>query len=67
MYPRLLCFDFSHTILVNRGWVPRKSVNASVRPAGQISGTVDLVGVVRSPEQRPQFSPKSSGDTFLYR
>lgn len=57
----------SGTILVNRGWVPRKNVDPKSRQAGQVSGTVELVGVVRRPEIRPQFSPKCKGDTFLYR
>lgn len=37
------------------------------RPAGQISDTTDVIGLVRKGEGRPQFMPKSTGTTFLYR
>uniref|UniRef100_A0A1B0CJQ7 SURF1-like protein n=1 Tax=Lutzomyia longipalpis TaxID=7200 RepID=A0A1B0CJQ7_LUTLO len=54
-------------ILVNRGWVPKNRQNPTSRPEGQISGHVELVGIVRLGEARPQFSPESKGDHFLYR
>lgn len=54
-------------ILVNRGWVPRKYVNRDGRREGNIDGITELVGVVRKGETRPQFSPKSTGEQFLYR
>ncbi|GAB0094276.1 SURF1-like protein [Sergentomyia squamirostris] len=54
-------------ILVNRGWVPRNRLNPATRSAGQIPNTVQLIGIVRLNENRPQFSPESKGDHFLYR
>ncbi|ESO01639.1 hypothetical protein HELRODRAFT_192218 [Helobdella robusta] len=48
--------DGSDTILVNRGWVPRSRIDPETRRTGQIDGVVDLVGVVRTNEKRPQYS-----------
>jgi len=39
-------------VLVNRGWVP-----LDVPPTGPVSGIVDLVGLVRSPEGEGRFRP----------
>ena len=56
------------TILVNRGWVSRPHRDPESRQQGQVQGTVNLLGVVRLPEARPQFSPSSKSDKmFLYR
>nr|XP_054113292.1 surfeit locus protein 1-like [Callithrix jacchus] len=48
------------TILVNRGFVPRKKVNPETRQKGQIEGEVDLIGTVRLTETRKPFVPESS-------
>ena len=52
---------------MNRGWVSKKNVSPETRKSGQVEGTVDIVGIVRKEENRPQFAPKSQGDSFLYR
>ncbi|XP_052860425.1 SURF1-like protein [Anopheles cruzii] len=54
-------------ILVNRGWVPKRYLDPKTRPEGQIAGTVELDGVVRLPENRPQFTPQQRGAIFLFR
>lgn len=55
------------TILVNRGWVSRKFVKPETRKEGQVTGEVELCGLVRMGEIRPQFTPDHKGDVFLYR
>lgn len=62
------------TILINRGWVSRQQLKAETRQEGQVKGTVSVLGVIRLPEPRPQFTPsqdfKSQNYTsamFLYR
>lgn len=55
------------SILVNRGWVSRKFVKPETRKEGQVSGEVELTGVVRMGEMRPQFTPDHKGGVFLYR
>lgn len=60
-------FFFRETILINRGWVPKKFLASSTRQSGQIKGSVELKGIVRLNEVRPQFSPASHGEHFLYR
>ncbi|XP_070501094.1 SURF1-like protein [Chironomus tepperi] len=55
------------TILVNRGWVSRKNLNPSTRKNGQIEGIVEVEGIVRLNEPRPQFSPEHRSGPFLYR
>lgn len=56
------------TILVNRGWVSRQQQAPSNRQEGQVKGTVELLGVVRTAEPRPQFTPAHKKvEMFLYR
>lgn len=60
-------FSFSETILINRGWISRNRLDRKARPEGQPSGIVELTGIVRKGEARPQFTPKAKGTHFLYR
>eukprot|EP00070_Physeter_catodon_P020800 XP_023981867.1 surfeit locus protein 1 [Physeter catodon] len=53
------CADLGVTILVNRGFVPRKKVNPDTRREGQVEGEVDLVGMVRLSETRKPFVPEN--------
>ncbi|XP_037653325.1 surfeit locus protein 1 isoform X4 [Choloepus didactylus] len=48
------------TILVNRGFVPKKKVNPDTRKKGQIEEEVDLVGMVRLTETRKPFVPENN-------
>ena len=50
-------------ILVNRGWVPKNQLQPSSRPQGQVEGEVEMSGIVRSTEARPQFSPKNRAES----
>ncbi|KAM9083548.1 surfeit locus protein 1 isoform 1-T1 [Megaptera novaeangliae] len=54
------CTDLGVTILVNRGFVPRKKVNPDSRRKGQVEGEVDLVGMVRLSETRKPFVPENN-------
>ncbi|XP_023371870.1 surfeit locus protein 1 isoform X1 [Otolemur garnettii] len=54
------CTDLGATILVNRGFVPRRKVNPDTRQKGQIEGEVDLVGMVRLTETRKPFVPENN-------
>lgn len=55
-------------ILVNRGWVPRQHMKAEARVQGQVAGTVQIQGVVRTHENRPSFTPEHKlRQIFLYR
>lgn len=54
-------------ILINRGWVSRQHINPNSRLNGQISGVVEVKGIVRLTESRPQFSPEHKSGPFLYR
>ncbi len=44
-------------VIVNRGFVPEDRKDAAARAAGQISGPVEIVGVIRWPEAGAWFSP----------
>ncbi|XP_060535770.1 surfeit locus protein 1 [Cylas formicarius] len=61
--------DREETILVNRGWVPSKNRDPRTRSRGQIEGVVDVVGIVRSHENRPPFAVKNrpGSGVFFYR
>ncbi|KAL6085455.1 hypothetical protein STEG23_004657 [Scotinomys teguina] len=54
------CSDLGVTILVNRGFVPKKKVNPETRQKGQVLGEVDLIGIVRLTETRKPFVPENS-------
>nr|XP_038961716.1 surfeit locus protein 1 isoform X6 [Rattus norvegicus] len=54
------------TILVNRGFVPRKKVNPETRQQGQVLGEVDLVGIVRLTENRKPFVPENNPERSLW-
>ncbi|OWK10120.1 hypothetical protein Celaphus_00005077, partial [Cervus elaphus hippelaphus] len=54
------CTELGITILVNRGFVPRRKVNPDTRHKGQIEGEVDLVGMVRLTETRKPFVPENN-------
>ncbi|XP_055988788.1 surfeit locus protein 1 [Sorex fumeus] len=53
------CTELGITILVNRGFVPRRKVNPETRLKGQIEGELDLVGAVRLTEVRKPFVPEN--------
>ncbi|XP_033893793.3 surfeit locus protein 1-like [Acipenser ruthenus] len=53
------CTDRGVTILVNRGFVPRKKINPETRMKGQVQEEVDLVGVIRLTEVRKPFVPQN--------
>lgn len=61
--------DRDLTILVNRGWVPRKQKNPDSRVEGQVEGPVELEAVVRKTEKRAPFMPENAKGAvvFLYR
>lgn len=44
-------------VIVNRGFVPEGRQDPKSRPGGQVSGTVDIVGVMRWPDTRHWFTP----------
>ncbi|XP_055267822.1 surfeit locus protein 1-like [Moschus berezovskii] len=54
------CTELGITILVNRGFVPRKKVNPDTRYKGQVEREVDLVGMVRLTEARKPFVPENN-------
>ncbi|KAM5146637.1 surfeit locus protein 1 [Mantella aurantiaca] len=51
------CTDLGITILVNRGFVPKKKINPETRTKGQVEDEVELVGIVRQTENRKPFVP----------
>ncbi|XP_025905230.1 surfeit locus protein 1 [Nothoprocta perdicaria] len=54
------CTDLGVTILVNRGFVPKKKLKPETRQKGQIEGEIDLTGVVRLSETRKPFVPENN-------
>jgi len=62
----LILIVFSYTILVNRGWVPMKNKNPTSRISGQVAGEIELEGVVRLTESRPQFVTKNVADSRFW-
>ncbi|XP_062446600.1 surfeit locus protein 1 isoform X2 [Rhea pennata] len=54
------CTDLGVTILVNRGFVPKKRLKPETRLKGQIEDEIDLTGVVRLSETRKPFVPENN-------
>ena len=52
-----LRLDDGRYILVNRGYVTETRKSPALRPEGQISSTVEVVGLLRAPIARAMFSP----------
>ncbi|CAN9504430.1 unnamed protein product [Ophioblennius macclurei] len=53
------CTDLGITILVNRGYVPRKKIRPETRQKGQVEDEMEVVGVVRLTEVRKPFVPNN--------
>lgn len=51
---------------MNRGWVPMKNKDPASRIAGQVVGEIELEGVVRLTESRPQFVTKNVADSRFW-
>ncbi|XP_025917984.1 surfeit locus protein 1 isoform X2 [Apteryx rowi] len=54
------CTDLGVTILVNRGFVPKKKLKPETRLKGQIEDEIDVIGVVRMSETRKPFVPENN-------
>ncbi|XP_067165240.1 surfeit locus protein 1 isoform X2 [Apteryx mantelli] len=54
------CTDLGVTILVNRGFVPKKKLKPETRLKGQIEDEIDVTGVVRMSETRKPFVPENN-------
>ena len=57
------------TVVVDRGFVPLDRKDAASRAAGVPKGTVDIVGVLRWPEERSTFTPREdeNGNVWFVR
>jgi surfeit locus 1 family protein len=53
-------------VVVNRGFLPEGRQDAKTRGQGQTSGVVDIVGVMRWPEARNQFTPPDEPSKNLW-
>ncbi|XP_042215336.1 surfeit locus protein 1-like isoform X2 [Homarus americanus] len=58
--------DRDLTVLVNRGWVPRKQKNPESRLEGQIEGLVEVTAVVRRGENRAPFMPNNTKGSPIF-
>ncbi|XP_031828672.1 surfeit locus protein 1 isoform X2 [Nomia melanderi] len=54
--------DRDLTILVNRGWIPKSFKSPAKRQNIELHGEVEITGILRLNEPRPQFVPKNSPD-----
>ena len=53
-------------VVVNRGFVPEGRQDPDTRAEGRASGVIDIVGVLRWPEQRGPFTPKDAPEKNLW-
>lgn len=53
-------------VVVNRGFVPEGKQDPQTRAEGQVTGVIDLIGVMRWPEPRGSFTPADAPDRNLW-
>jgi surfeit locus 1 family protein len=53
-------------VLVNRGFIPLDKKDPATRAAGNVRGSVDIVGVMRWPETRGLFTPADDPKTNVW-
>ncbi|OUR77719.1 hypothetical protein A9Q83_09365 [Alphaproteobacteria bacterium 46_93_T64] len=59
--------DAEGTVLINRGWVPEHKKEAITRLEGNVSGVVEISGIVRKAWAKSyDFLPKSNADTNVW-
>jgi surfeit locus 1 family protein len=51
------------TVLVNRGWIPKKLKNQADRPEGLPSSEVIIEGLLREPWKKNMFTPENKPET----
>ncbi|XP_071575352.1 surfeit locus protein 1 isoform X2 [Temnothorax nylanderi] len=51
--------DRDLTIMVNRGWIPRHD-RSTFKMENKITDTVEIIGIIRATEKRPQFMPDNA-------
>ncbi|XP_058789388.1 surfeit locus protein 1 [Phymastichus coffea] len=54
------------TILVNRGWLPKKYKYPNERLKCQVKGKMKIIGINRLNEKRPQFVPKNEPEKEIW-
>ncbi|XP_008555371.1 surfeit locus protein 1 [Microplitis demolitor] len=61
--------DRDLTILVNRGWIPKKLEKMPVDKLGRVPGIVEITGLLRLNEERAPFMPKNkpAGNLWFHR
>ena len=45
------------TVLINRGWVPKKYLNKNSRKFTLLEGKVNLIGIIKFPQEKGMFVP----------
>jgi len=53
-------------IVVNRGWVPDALKDPAARPAGQVAGDVQVVGLLRKSSPGGMFTPKGDPERNIF-
>ncbi len=61
-----MVLDDGMVVLVNRGYVPDALKPASARPAGQMSGRVEVTGLLRLAERKAFFTPANDPDRNMW-
>lgn len=51
MYGKFFLLMYRDTVLVNRGWVPLQLADPKTRVGGQVTGTLKIMGLLRSTEK----------------
>ncbi len=57
-----LGLDGGGVLLVDRGWVPRVFRDPATRPAGQVAGRVEVIGILRTDGRKSDWIPDNQPD-----
>ena len=58
--------DDGKIVLFDRGWIPSEKKEPAKRAEGQVSGRVELTGIVRRNQERRQFAPENAPDKNVW-
>jgi surfeit locus 1 family protein len=58
--------DDGRIVLFDRGWVPQEQKDPGKRAQGQVTGPVQVTGIVRRAQERRQFAPENAPDRNVW-
>ena len=61
-----LIMNNEKTVLINRGWVPKKYLNKNSRKFTLLEGKVNLIGIIKFPQEKGMFVPDNEPENGFW-